>query len=265
MEKFPQALDDERIVFIAMREGKRELWLFNYVSKELFKIENNQDDNDPWAYMRDLNVSEGKIFFGYNSDDRMYKLGMIDLETMQAVFSGRDFSGGVLNPVSSGGTVYYLATFVSRNSLMRFPETADSISGNKIDLQLTKLDNQDYKVASGPPYTGPSKPYIGLRYMNPFKLWFPFPLIRLNVDTIIRFDGGGIFSMMQDPMDMNSISFWAFADIYYKMAMIDQFIWQNTNMGFPLRVNFSEKALMSGKKQKAAFLYRQVLSFRTVN
>jgi hypothetical protein len=237
----PQALDDERIVFIALREGKRELWLFNYVSKELFKIENNQDDNDYWAYMRDLNVSEGKIFFGYNSDDRMYKLGMIDLETMQAVFSNRDFSGGVLKPVSAEGSVYYLATFVSRNSLMRFPETVDSLSGNRIDLQLTKLDNQNYKVASEPPYTGPTKPYIGLGNMNPFKLWFPLPLIRLNADTFLRFDGGGIISLMQDPLDMNSIYFLAYADIYYKMAMIDRFTWQNTGMGFPLTVNFSDK------------------------
>jgi len=241
----PQALDDERIVFIAMREGKRELWLFNYVSKELFKIENTHDDNDydSWTYIRDLNVSEGKLFFGYNSDDRMYKLGMVDLETMQAVFSGRDFSGGVLNPVSTDGNVYYLATFVSRNSLMRFPETADSLSGNKIDLQLIKLDNQNYRIASEPPYTGPSKPYIGLRYMNPFKLWFPYPLIRVNTDSFLRFDGGGIISLMQDPLDMNSIYFLGFADVYYKMAMIDQFIWQNTGMGFPLTINFFDKVM----------------------
>jgi hypothetical protein len=239
----PQVLDDERIVFIALREGKRELWLFNYVSKELFKIENNQDDNEYWAYMRDLNVSEGKIFFGYNSDDRMYKLGMIDLQAMQAVFSDRDFSGGVFKPVSAEGAVYYLATFVSRNSLMRFPETADSLSGNRVDLQLTKLDNQNYKVASEPPYTGSSKPYIGLRYMNPFRLWFPLPLIRVNADTFLRFDGVGLISLMQDPLDMNSIYFFAYADIYYKMAMIDQFVWQNASLGFPLMVNFFDKVM----------------------
>jgi len=241
----PQALDDERIVFIAMREGKRELWLFNYVSKELFKIENTQDDNEYWTYMRDLNVSDGKIFFGYNSDDRMYKLGMVDLETMQAVFSGRDFSGGVLNPVSADGNVYYLATFVSRNSLMRFPETADSLSGKKVNLQLTKLDNQNSKIASEQPYTGESKPYIGLRYTNPFQFWLPLPLIRSNKDALIKFDGIGIFSIMQDPIDMNSISFLAYADVPYKMAMIDQFQWQNTGMGFPLMLTLSDKVIES--------------------
>ena len=241
----PQALDDERIVFIAMRDGKRELWLFNYVSKELFKIENTQDDNEYWTYMRDLNVSDGKIFFIFNSDDRMYKLGMADIKTMQAVFSGRDFSGGVFNPVSADGNVYYLATFVSRNSLMRFPETADSISGNKINLQLTKLDNENYKTIPEPPYEGRSKPYVGLRYMNPFKLWVPLPLIRINENASLRLDGGGIFSVMADPTDRNMLSFLAYADVYYKMAAIDQFTWQNTGMGFPIAVNFFDNVMES--------------------
>jgi len=241
----PQALDNERIVFIALRDGKRELWIFNYVSRELFKIENTQNDNEYWEYMRDLSVSEGKIFFGYNSDDRMYKLGMVDLEKMQAVFSGRDFSGGVFNPVSSDGTVYYLAKFVSRNSLMRFPETADSLSGNKTNLRLTKLDNQNYKTISAPPYTGASKPYIGLRYTNPFRLWMPFPFFREKKDGSLSLDGGGIFSLMQDPLDMNSIYFLAYADVPYKMAMIDLFQWQNTGMGFPLTLTFSDKVIES--------------------
>jgi len=238
----PQALDNERIVFIALREGKRELWLFNYVTKELFKIENTQDDNKYWAYMRDLNVSDGKIFFGYNCDDRMYKLAMVDLETMQAVFSGRDFSGGVLTPVSANGNIYYLATFVSRNSLMRFPEPVDSLSGNKINLQLTKLDNENYKTVSDPPYTGKSKPYIGLRYMNPFNLWFPLPLLRVN-DHSLSIDGGGILSLMEDPIDSNMIYFLIYADVPYKMAMIDQFIWKNTGMGFPLTVEIFDKIM----------------------
>jgi len=232
----PQVIDNERIVFIALREGKRELWLFNYVSRELFKIENTHDDNEYWTYMRDLNVSEGKIFFGYNSDDRMYKLGMIDLETMQAVFSDRDFSGGVFNPVSIDNTVYYIAEFFSRKSLMRFPESTGSLSGNKINLQLIKIDNENYKPVSDPPYAGKSRPYIGLGFLNPFRLWFPLPLIRVN-DEILRLDGGGIFSILADPIDTNMIFLLAYADIHFKMAMIEQFSWQNTGMGFPLTVN----------------------------
>jgi len=246
----PQPVDDERIAFIVSREGKRELWLFNYISRELFKIENTSDDNKYWEYMRGLSVSEGKLLFSYNSDDRMYKLGVIDLETMQAALSGRDFSGGVFNPVSADGTVYYLAAFVSRNSLMRFPEPVESLSGNRIDLRLSKLDGGNYETASEPQYAGPSKPYIGLRYMNPFKFWLPMPLIRYSSgnDSFFRLDGGGILSLMADPTDRNVVSLLAYADIPYKMAMIDQFSWQNTGMGFPLELNFSDKVVESGNR-----------------
>jgi len=254
----PQAVDDERIVFIASLNGKRELWLYNYVSRELFKIENAQDDNKYWEYMRGLSVSEGKLFFSYNSDDRMYKLGMADLDTMQVVLSGSDFSGGVFNPVSADGNVYYLAAFVSRNGLMRFPESVNSLSGNRINLRLVKQDGENYKTVEKtpvvqppvvqPPYAGSSKPYIGLRYMNPFKLWFPLPLIRSssNEDSLLRLDGGGIFSLMADPADRNQIYFLIYADTPYKMAMVDQFTWRNTGMGFPLTVKFSDKVKEDG-------------------
>jgi len=179
----------------------------------------------------------------------MYKLGMIDLDTMQAVLSEKEFSGGVLKPVRSGEEVYYIATFVSRNSLMRFPESAASISGKRINLRLTKLDAQNYTTVSEPPYTGPTKPYIGLKYMNPFNLWLPLPLLRSSSDgSSIRLDGGGIFSVMTDPLDRNTVFLLAYADVPYKMAMVDQFTWQNTYMGFPLSLNFSDKITESGDK-----------------
>jgi hypothetical protein len=247
----PQAVDNDRIAFIASIEGKRELWLYNYASRELFKIENTADDNKYWAYMRDLGVSEGKLFFSYNSDDRMYKLGIIDLEAMKAVLSGREFSGGVFSPVCAGEEIYYLAAFVSRNSLLRFPEPAGSVSGNRISLQLTKQESKDKKTASEPLYEGPSKPYIGLRYINPLKFWFPLPLIRQkdkDNDFSVKLDGGGIITIMADPTDRNLVYLLAYADVPYKMAMIDQFVWQNTGLGFPLSLNFSDKVKESGEK-----------------
>jgi hypothetical protein len=247
----PQAVDNDRIAFIALIEGKRELWLYNYASRELFKIENTADDNKYWEYMRDLGVSEGKLFFSYNSDDRMYKLGIIDLESMQAVLSGMEFSGGVFSPVCTDGEVYYLAAFVSRNSLLRFPEPAGSVSGNRINLRLNKQESEDKKTDSALLYEGPSKPYIGLRYLNPLKLWFPLPLIRQkgeDEDSSIKLDGGGIITVMADPTDRNLVYLLAFADVPYKMAMIDQFVWQNTSLGFPLSINFSDKVTESGEK-----------------
>jgi len=81
----PQVLDNDRIVFIAARKGVRELLLYNFASGGLFRIENAAGGNEQWMYMRGLGVSDGKLFFSYNPDDRMYKLAMIDIEEKRAV------------------------------------------------------------------------------------------------------------------------------------------------------------------------------------
>jgi hypothetical protein len=257
----PQAVDNERIVFVAARKGVRELWLYNCVSRELFRIEDSQSfDNEHWLYMRDLSVSDGKLFFSHNADDRMYKLARIDLETMQAVYSDRDFSGGVFNPVTVDDIVYYTGSFFSKDSLLRFPEPAGSLSGKQSNLKLVKLDNNTYEIAGME--TGdqslvifPSKRYMGLRYMTPLQLWVPVPLIRLGDsagnDYGISLDGGGIFTMMMDPAERNLVMIWALADIRYRMASIEQFMWQNTFLGFPMRAVFSDTVTRSEN-----FLYR---------
>ena len=260
----PQAVDNERIVFIAAREGLRELLLYNYVNGELFRIESSKDDNDEddsdlcfTRYMRGLGVSEGKLFFSHNTDDRMYKLAAIDLESMQAVFSDRDFSGGVFYPVSVGGEVYYRGAFLFGDGLLRFPEKVTSMSGTRIDIRLVKLNKEDYGVVSGQgiaeainqpesPWIGASKPYFSLPYMNPFNFWFPLPLLRINQNdnkTNISLDGGGLLSVIMDPTDRHFIMTVAYADITYRMAMVDSFSWQTTVTGFPITLAFSDKVL----------------------
>lgn len=248
----PQALDDEQIAFIASIEGKRELWLYNYVSKELFRIEDYDGNDKYWNYMRNLSVSEGKFFFSHNEDDRMYKAAYIDLESLQAVFSNRDFSGGVFDPVAVNGNIYYRGAFVERDKLLRFPEPVSSMSGERINLQLVRLDTQNYEAITETsewnfPHTGETKPYFSLRYMNPLRFWFPIPLVRLpddwTEDINIKLGGAGIFSLMADPTDRNFVTVIAFADIPYKMAMIEDISWVNTRMGFPLTARFTDKVI----------------------
>jgi hypothetical protein len=266
----PQALDNERIAFIAANRGIRELWIYNYATGELFKAENEEGKNDYWRYMRNLTVSEGKLFFSHNADDRMYKLGIIDLDAMQAVFSGRDFSGGVFNPVSVDGTIYYLGAFVSRNGLMRFPEKADAVSGEQSKLQLVRLDKQKDEAEAGtediaPVYSGPSKPYLGIAYMNPFKFWFPLPLVRAHPDDAkrpITFDGAGIFSIITDPTDRNMITVIAYADIPYRMANVEQFTWLNTSFGIPLTLEFTDAVI---EREKNMYRSTNVSLYGTVN
>ena len=275
----PQALDDERIAFIVARNGERELMLFNYVSKELFRIENIADDNESpdvflWRYMRGLNVSEGKLIFSHNIDDRMYKLASVDVDKMRAVFSNRDFSGGVFNPVSADNTVYYSGAFFSGDGFLRFPEPYDSITGTVISINLVKQNSADYGYvfninndeialpdtvfdpvsrdgialrfpASEQQILKPT-PYIGILYLNPFKFWLPLPLLRLNIaadDLKLSLDGGGIFTLMADPTDRNFFMILAYADITCGMAMVEQFFWQSTVPGFPMTMEFSDRVI----------------------
>ncbi|MCL2070235.1 MAG: hypothetical protein FWH19_04540 [Treponema sp.] len=246
----PQALDNERIVFIAVRDGIRELWLYNYVSGELFRIENTSGGGNFWRHMRTLGVSEGKIFFSHNADDRMYKLASVDLQSMRAVFSQRDFSGGVFYPVSINGHIYYQGTFTAKEGILRFPETADAVSGLQSALTLVRLNNEASQAAPPPPPDPlPSSAYLALRYMNPFSLWLPLPLIRSGTgDEVfgVSLDGGGFLSLVADPTDRNLLAILAYADIPYQMAMIDQLSWTNTALGFPLTAGFFDRVVEGG-------------------
>ncbi|MCL2196086.1 MAG: hypothetical protein FWB77_00565 [Treponema sp.] len=253
----PQVLDNDRIVFIAAQNGIRKLMLYNYETGELFRVENSAGNNTYWHYMRGLGVFENKLLFSYNSDDRMYKLACLDFDSMQAVFSERDFSGGVFNPVSVNGNIYYSGNLFSGDEFLRFPETADLISGTRIDIALVSQPAADFGLTvknnidetPSPMLTEnnllmPSKPYLGISYMNPFKFWLPLPLIRANAaDTVsITVDGGGIFSVLMDPTDTNMIMFFAYYDVPYKMLRLESFSWESTTPGIPVTLNFSDTA-----------------------
>ena len=282
----PQVVDNDRIALVVARGGARELWLYDFAQGELFRIENADGHNEYWLHMRGLGVSDGKLFFSHNADDRMFKLAAVDLDTMQAVFNERDFSGGVFNPVSVNGVIYYRGAFFSRDRLLRFPETVGSLSGRQRDLKLVGLDRQSFEALAVPQVpepgefgeievddefhiewlggitqvgTVPVEPfawetadpetpvfetsrYFAIRHMNPFRFWLPLPLVRFY-DNTISLDGGGLISMMIDPTQRNFVQIIAFADMRYQMAMIPGFFWQNTDLGFPLSLSFSDTVI----------------------
>ena len=151
---------------------------------------------------------------------------------------------------------------------MRFPESAGSLSGKQSDLKLVKLDITTYEIITEQSTEAlavpdedfiplrPSKPYFGLRYINPLQLWFPMLLIRTgdfaDNDFGISLDGGGFITMMADPAERNLIMLWALADIRYRMASIEQFSWRNTFLGFPVQAAFSDTIMTSGN-----YVYRR--------
>jgi hypothetical protein len=104
-------------------------------------------------------VSGGRLLFGYDHDDRMYKLGLIDtagLESgsgpegegvgpeggpvLSALFTERDFSGAVALPVLAGDALYYRGSFFNTDRLMRYPEPLGALSGRAAGLHLVPWD-----------------------------------------------------------------------------------------------------------------------------
>ena len=268
----PQAVDGDRIAIVAARDGARELWLYDFSGGGLFRVESADGGDEYWRHMRGLGVSDGRLFFSHNADDRMFRLASVDLDAMQAVFSARDFSGGVFNPVSVNGVVYYRGAFFSRDRFLRFPETVGSLSGARRDLRLVGLDRQSFDPVAGsggfgengfygefdagetPGIAGEpfawetaglgapvfeTSRYFAVRHMNPFRFWLPLPLVRFYGDTI-SLDGGGLISLMLDPTQRNFVQITAFADMRYRMAMIPGITWQNTALGFPVTLSFSD-------------------------
>jgi len=147
----PQVIDDDRVAFVAARGGARELWIYDRAAGSLFRVESSCGRDGYWTHMRGLGASDGKLLFGHNADDRMFKLAVIDLENMSAVFSERDFSGGVFNPVSVGGVIYYRGEFAAGDRLLRFPETLGSVSGTRTGLRLVELDRLTFEAIPAPP------------------------------------------------------------------------------------------------------------------
>jgi hypothetical protein len=142
----PAPLNDAWITFTAAKRGIRELCLYNYETRELYTLVSDTEaaeaEKNRWRYMRGLGVYEGRILFSYDHDGRMYKLGMVDAggfldgssETFETVFSQRDFSGGVFQPVMVNGGIYYRGAFASHDALMKFPESGESLSGLRASL-----------------------------------------------------------------------------------------------------------------------------------
>jgi hypothetical protein len=249
----PYSINETWIVYVRAVKGRRELCMFNYETKKEYVLKSNlEDDVLRWKYIRNLRVSGDKIFFVYNHDDRMYKLGVIDISAFQnensamnVIFTSTDFSGGIFLPALLDETIYYRGFFSEQDKLMQFPETINMISGIKAEINLVLSDKNNPEIFSSEKNniadenTSVSKPYIGLAYMNPFNYWIPFlPLIR-TTESFVSLDGWGLMSIMTDPTDTNMITLSAIGDWKAKMADI-AIDWNSYYLGFPVTFSFSD-------------------------
>jgi hypothetical protein len=274
----PSPLDDEWIAFTSAKSGIRELSLFNYKTRAVYSLHSGlEDDEAVWRYMRGLRFSDGRLYFSYNDDDRMYKLASVsinglpggngenadnaeDLAVIQAHLSGTDFSGGVFYPVASGGAIYYGASFSVWGKVLKFPQSVQEFENESLELKMIRRRND--VAATEEPYTkldtGPlpaAKLYNPVKYFNPFNLWVPFPLVSPLVNSILwdgtnalsaggnfrnlRLDGAGFFSFISDPMDQNLILLSLAYDFRHNIVPVNV-MWMNFSFMFPIIANFTD-------------------------
>jgi hypothetical protein len=269
----PSPLDDDWIAFTSAKSGARELSLINYKTRAVYSLHSGlESDDDIWRYMRGLRFSDGRLYFSYNDDDRMYKLASVLIDSLPdavnggadfagaAYFSDTDFSGGVFYPISSDNTIYYSASFSLWDKILTFPLGVQEFETGGVPLSLVPwrsdwiITPETYNKIDEPPVVA-AKLYNPVKYFNPFNLWLPFPLINpvvtaaiLGGDTNIldangdfnnfSVDGAGIFSYISDPMDHNLIFLTAAYDFRRNAAPVN-ITWTNFSLMFPVTLNFS--------------------------
>ncbi|MDR0685166.1 MAG: hypothetical protein LBF83_08555, partial [Spirochaetaceae bacterium] len=267
----PSPLDDEWVAFTSAKSGVRELSLLNYRTSAVYSLR-GETDGYVWRYMRGLRFSGGRLYFSYNDDDRMYKLGSVSISgladgsdesaaVIQARLSRADFSGGVFYPVASGGAVYHGASFSVWDKVLEFPQSVQEFeTEGAAELKMIRWRNdtgtaEETRATVDGERLPPAKLYNPIKYLNPFNLWLPFPLVSPLASSImwdgtdafsaggnfrnLSLDGAGFFSFISDPMDQNLIFLSPAYDFRHNIAPVS-ITWMNFSLMFPIAVNFTD-------------------------
>ncbi len=206
----PAVLDDRRIALIVGIAGERRLGIFDADSGRLSLVKPGASpgggDSELFRYVRQLSASGGKLYFNYDSDDRFYKLGTVDLgaEGSAIELETTDYSGGVFSPIEAGGRVYYIGRFSEGHKLCRYP-----LESGEPGKRRVAFGYEDFEAAAarsvapadaglGEPRISPYRP---LAYANPFNMWFPY----VDVGTLDRSFRPRALFVFQDPIDTNTV------------------------------------------------------------
>jgi hypothetical protein len=271
MYSSPAVLDDARIALIVSVEGKRTIGVFDLDSGELRLLRPRGPGNEGLLdYVRQISASGGRLYFNYDSDDRMYKLGVVDVAAgvCSIKLETTDYSGGVLMPRESGGRVYYVGRFSAGDALCRYPGDAGPLGGAAIDegslgkpiieADLESFDpavlraTQDAEAAEAA-ISASIRPYRPLDYANPFNTWLVYP----DLNTIGR--SARVFGLFyfEDPIQSNSATLTAGYDFTYPFADIG-LSWTNASLPVNLSSYFGDNlvygALGPPERQSAASL-----------
>ncbi|MFA6507820.1 MAG: hypothetical protein WCT14_17085 [Treponemataceae bacterium] len=247
----PAPIDENRIAFIVAEKGLRRIGVHDLRTKRTVLIRTDlPDDVERFRYARDLRAVGGKLYFSYTTGKGFYKLAVVDESGV--VFSERDFSGGIFSAAEAGGALYYRGAFSTWDAVLRFPEKADGITGTRATITVADqapLSDSRSLVVGPPAASGISersfaertfaeRQFSGLSYLNPFRFWLPYPLIRTEGQGL-RFDGGGFLSYLSDPTDTDTVILTAGYDRVGNMGFAS-LQWTSYGFGVPFALNVSD-------------------------
>jgi hypothetical protein len=269
MYSSPAVLDDRRVALIVSVRAVRSVGVLDVDSGELELIRPQGGPEGGGArlfdYARQLSASGGRLWFNFDSDDRLYKLGVVEgLEeggSPSIRVEDEDWSGGVFWPVEAEDRVYYVGRFSEGLGLCRAPGAAGGAPGaaggaaggaavsgaggraggeRTIGCSLERFDpsaareEEDRSIAEA----GRAlrvEPYRPLAYANPFRFWIPY----VDLGAVDRSFRPFALFYLGDPIDDNMVVAAAGYDSAYPMADLG-LEWINVSLPVALDLSISD-------------------------
>ena len=225
----PAVLDDDRIALIVSIEGRRHIGILEVDEGRLSLVRPEGGDAELFAYVRSLSVSgdrgSRRLWFNYDSDDRLYKLGLLDGEDIRV--EATDYSGGVLYPREAAGRVFYVGRFSEGDRICRYPGDSPSPLSRRVAYSLEPFDSEGPRAESEAlsDAAGASAvigAYRPLAYANPLKMWIPF----VDPTTLGRSFRPFCLFVLEDPIDTNAMDIVAGYDSAHRFGDVS-IAWTN--------------------------------------
>jgi hypothetical protein len=245
----PAVLDEDRIALIVCVGARRAVGVYDLGSGELDLVrpEGDGDDARILDYARGVSASGGRLWLNHDSDDRLYKLGVVEgldgSRPRVLRVEETDRSGGVFGPVQVGDRVYYVGRFSEGCRICVAPGTASGAGGasaggsREIAYRLERFDprairdEREAEIAEAA-RDAVVEPYRPLAYMNPFRFWVPY----VDPNAIGRSFRPFAFLYTGDPISANTVFLTAGYDSTYPMADLGL---EWISYGLPVVLDFS--------------------------
>ena len=220
----PAVLADGRIALVVAKAGRRSLGILEPVTGKLSLVRPGAGREDSLDFIRQVSASGGRLWFNYDDDDRMYKLGR--LEGGRILLEDIDRSGGVFMPVESGGRVYHVVRLSGGEAVARHEAAAGALAGTDLPFELVEFEPSAPTGPAADAGTAPDiLPYRPLAYANPFNFWYLYPDLA-KLDRSFRLLASFSFA---DPVQDNEVSLGLGYDAVFPFAEAD-LSWTNRSL-----------------------------------